>query len=57
MCAFSLFLKYFVDKFSLLRTWERAPHYGNVIAWISHSVFFPLAMIASAISEYSLPDD
>jgi hypothetical protein len=57
MCAFSLFLKYFVDKFSLLRTWERAPHYGNVIAWISHSVFFPLAMIAAAISEYSLPDD
>eukprot|EP00980_Cylindrotheca_fusiformis_P007077 scaffold1482_cov120-Cylindrotheca_fusiformis.AAC.19 len=35
--------------FSLLRTWERAPHYGNTIAGISHSVFFPLALIATAI--------
>ncbi|CAJ1934872.1 unnamed protein product [Cylindrotheca closterium] len=49
MCAVSLFLKYYTDKFSLLRTWERAPHLGNAIAWISHGVFFPLALVATAI--------
>ena len=49
LCAFSLFLKYYVDKFSLVRTWERAPHLGNAIAWISHSVFFPLALIATSV--------
>ncbi|KAL3940561.1 MAG: hypothetical protein SGBAC_004917 [Bacillariaceae sp.] len=49
MCAVSLFLKYYVDKFSLLRSWERAPHFGNAIAWISHGIFFPLALVATAI--------
>ena len=49
LCAFSLFLKYYVDKFSLTRSWERAPHLGNAIAWISHGVFFPLALVATGI--------
>lgn len=52
LCAFSLFLKYAVDRFSLMRTWERAPHFGNAIAWISHTVFFPLALMATSISTF-----
>jgi hypothetical protein len=49
MCAFSIFLKYVVDRFSLVRTWEMPPQLGPDVAWASYRLFFPLSMLATAV--------
>jgi hypothetical protein len=45
-------IKYYVDKFSLMRTWKWAPHLGNTIATYSSHVFSPLAIVAQAVLFY-----
>lgn len=45
----SLIIRYYVDKFSLMRTWKRAPQLGNSIATFSSHIFFPLAIVAQAV--------
>ena len=49
MCAFALFVNYFTDRFSLMRTWKRAPHLGPKISQFSRRYFFSLAIAAMAI--------
>lgn len=49
MCALSLFLKFYVEKFCLLRSWQRAPQHGDEIAWLSHGIFFPLSLCATTV--------
>lgn len=49
MCAFSLGIKYFVDRFCLMRVWKRAPALGTKISSFSRQYFFSLALVAMAI--------
>lgn len=49
MGAFALFINYFVDRFSLMRTWKRQPHLGTSISEVSRRYFFALAIVAMAI--------
>lgn len=48
MCSFALFINYFVDRFSLMRTWKRAPQLGSNISKFSRQYFFSLAFVAMA---------
>lgn len=53
MCSFSLFIKYFVDRFCLMRTWKRAPHLGTKISKVSRKYFFSVAIgVMAIISSY-----
>jgi hypothetical protein len=49
MCSFALFLNYFLDRFSLMRTWKRQGHLGPNISKFSRRYFFSLALVAMAI--------
>jgi amino acid transporter len=49
MCSFALLVKYFVDRFSLMRTWKRAPQLGPGVSTFSRRYFFSLACVAMAI--------
>ena len=49
LCSFALFINYFVDRFSLMRTWKRPPQLGAKISEFSRSYFFSLAIVAMAI--------
>jgi hypothetical protein len=49
LCSFSLLVMYFVDRFSLMRTWKRAPHLGSKISQFSRRYVFPIAIAAMAI--------
>jgi amino acid transporter len=49
MCSLSLLIKYFVDRFSLMRTWKRAPQLGTRVSKFSRRYFFSLACVAMAI--------
>jgi hypothetical protein len=49
LCSFALFIKYFVDRFSLMRTWKRPPQLGTSISKFSRRYFFSLAVVAMAI--------
>jgi hypothetical protein len=49
MCSFALLMKYFVDRFSLMRTWKRAPQLGKSVSTFSRRYFFSLACVAMAI--------
>lgn len=49
LCSISLGLKYYLDRFSLMRTWKRAPHYGTRVARTSHQYFFPLMVVAMTV--------
>jgi hypothetical protein len=50
MCAISLSLKYWVDKWNLMRTWKRAPALGPVITKISRQYFYLIAVGFMAVS-------
>jgi len=53
MCSFTLFINYFTDRFSLMRTWKQQPHLGTHISRINRRIFVPLAVAAQAlISSY-----
>mmetsp|Transcript_3896 Transcript_3896/g.5032 ORF Transcript_3896/g.5032 Transcript_3896/m.5032 type:complete len:564 (+) Transcript_3896:145-1836(+) len=49
-CSVALYINYWADKFSIMRTWEPAPKIGVSIAEICRRYFFPLIMIAYALS-------
>lgn len=49
LCAFSLGIKYHVDKFCLMRTWKRAPQLGTNISRFSRRYFFTIAIAVMAI--------
>ena len=49
LCAFALFVNYFMDRFSLMRTWKRAPALGTTISKFSRKYFISTAVIAMAI--------
>jgi hypothetical protein len=49
MCAFALFINYFVDRISLMRTWKRQPHLGTKISEVSRRYFFAVAIVALAV--------
>lgn len=42
-------MKYYLDRFSLMRTWQRAPHFGTRVARASHAFFFPLVVVAMVV--------
>ena len=48
-CALTLFVNFYVDKFSLLRTWKPAPMMGAYIAKFSRIYFMTTAIAALAI--------
>uniref|UniRef100_A0A7S4APN5 CSC1/OSCA1-like cytosolic domain-containing protein n=1 Tax=Pseudo-nitzschia australis TaxID=44445 RepID=A0A7S4APN5_9STRA len=50
ICAISLTLKYYCDRFNLTRTWKKAPQIGPSISKISRLYFFSLAVCLMAIS-------
>ena len=50
LCAISLTLKYFVDRFNMVRTWERAPALGPVISSVNRKYFMSLAVGVMAIA-------
>jgi hypothetical protein len=49
LCSFALFINYFSDRFSLMRTWKRPPQLGGKISEFSRRYFFSLAIVAMAI--------
>jgi len=49
LCAFSLQVIYFLDRFSLMRTWKRIPKLGVTISKFNRTYFFPLSLLAMAI--------
>lgn len=49
MCSFSLFVKYFTDRFSLMRSWKRAPQLGTRVSKFSRRYFFSLACVAMVV--------
>lgn len=49
LCSAALFLTYFTDKFSLMRSWAPAPMIGNEVAEMNRTVFLPLCLVAAFI--------
>jgi hypothetical protein len=48
MSAFALFINYFTDRHSLMRTWKRAPPLGPGISEFSRRYFVTLSFVAMA---------
>ncbi|KAL7538232.1 hypothetical protein ACHAXR_008380 [Thalassiosira sp. AJA248-18] len=54
LCALALSINYFVERFSLMRTWRRAPQLGSSISSFSRRYFFTPVISAMAVaSSYS----
>lgn len=49
LCSFSLGIKYYVDKFCLMRSWKKAPQLGPNISQFSRRYFFTVAIAVMAI--------
>jgi hypothetical protein len=49
MCSFYTFINFFTDRFSLMRTWKRAPALGTTISKFSRRYFFSTAIVAMAV--------
>jgi hypothetical protein len=53
LCSFSLGIKYYVDRFCLLRNWKKAPSLGSTLSMFSRRYFFNVAIaIMAIISSY-----
>lgn len=50
LCSVTLFINYYVDKFSLMRTWKPAPMLGPYIANFSRVYFMTTAIAALAVA-------
>jgi hypothetical protein len=50
MGSFALFVVYFMDRFSLMRTWARAPYLGAQVSGMARSIFIPIAIVVMAIA-------
>ena len=48
LCSITLFVNYFTDRYSLMRTWKRPPQLGTTVSKVSRRYFFNLAIIAMA---------
>mmetsp|Transcript_61923 Transcript_61923/g.182928 ORF Transcript_61923/g.182928 Transcript_61923/m.182928 type:complete len:299 (+) Transcript_61923:2317-3213(+) len=49
LCSFALFINFFTDRFSLMRTWKPAPKLGTRIATLSRKYFLSVAIVAMAV--------
>ncbi|KAL7578142.1 hypothetical protein ACA910_012587 [Epithemia clementina (nom. ined.)] len=49
MCSFALLVNYFMDRFSLMRTWKRAPALGSQMSKFSRRYFFPVSIVSMAL--------
>ena len=49
MCAVTLHVIYYTDKFSLLRTWRKSPRWGSEISKFNRSIFFPVSIVVMAV--------
>ena len=45
ICAFALTIIYYMDKFSLMRTWKRASRLGTKISEFNRIYFLPLSVL------------
>ncbi len=50
MGAFALLIVYFVDRFSLMRSWSRTPQLGTQISDFARNYFTPVALVLMAVS-------
>ena len=48
MCAISLFVNYYVDRFSLMRSWKPAPKLGRSISRFTRRIIFPIMLLFMA---------
>jgi hypothetical protein len=48
MCAIALFVSYYVDRFSLMRSWKPAPKLGRSISRFTRRIIFPLMLVFMA---------
>jgi hypothetical protein len=54
MGSFALFVVYYVDRFSLMRTWARAPQLGTQISDFTRHYITPAAIVFMAgVSAYA----
>ena len=44
LCSFILFINYYMDSFSLMRSWRPAPKIGEIISKYNRLYFYPLIM-------------
>ena len=49
LCSFSLGIKYYVDRFCLMRNWKKAPALGGSLSMFSRRYFFTVAIAVMAI--------
>lgn len=49
LCSFTLFLNYFTDRFSLMRTWKRQRYIGTEISRIARVVAMSLSWLSMAL--------
>ena len=49
MCSFALFVNYFADRFSIMRSWKRSPNLGPRMSKFRRKYFIPCAVLASAV--------
>ncbi|KAL3776039.1 hypothetical protein HJC23_009665 [Cyclotella cryptica] len=50
LCSFALLINYFADRYSLMRTWRRAPSLGSSISNFTRRYFFTLVVSAMAVA-------
>jgi len=50
LCAVTLFINYFAERFSLMRSWRPAPRLGSHISTFSRRYFFTMAISAMAVA-------
>jgi hypothetical protein len=50
MGSFALFVVYFTDRFSLMRSWARTPQLGTQISDFARNVFAPIAVVIMAVA-------
>lgn len=50
MCSIALLVNYYIDRWSVMRTWKQMPNLGTRISKCSRTYFVPLAIVAMAIS-------
>jgi hypothetical protein len=48
MCAIALFVNYYVDRFSLMRSWKPAPKLGRSISRFTRRIIFPIMLVFMA---------
>ena len=49
LCSLALLTNYYTDRFSLMRTWKRAPHVSTEISTYSRNYFFTSACVFLAV--------